>query len=111
MTGATTTDAERTRVAAWRADTPGCEQRVHLNNAGAALVPRSVSSAIVDHIALESSVGGYEAADLRRAEIDRCYEHIAALCSTRPANIAVTASATAAFIQAASARYWIWYDV
>lgn len=26
----------------WRGDTPGCAQRVHLDNAGVALVPRPV---------------------------------------------------------------------
>ena len=47
----------------WRADTPGCAHRNHLNNAGAALMPQPVIDAITSHIALESEIGGYEAED------------------------------------------------
>ena len=50
-------------LARWRADTPGCTARVHLNNAGAALVPRPVAEAVSRHLALESTLGGYEAAE------------------------------------------------
>ena len=50
-------------VAQWRAETPGTAPRVHLNNAGAALMPSPVISAMTDPIALESEIGGYEAAD------------------------------------------------
>ena len=49
-------------VAAWRRETPGCASRTHLNNAGAALMPQPVIDAITGHIALESQLGGYEAA-------------------------------------------------
>ena len=52
-------------LARWRADTPGCERLVHLNNAGAALTPSAVREAIAGHLALESEIGGYEAADAR----------------------------------------------
>lgn len=85
-----------------RADTPGCEQRNHLNNAGAALMPLPVVQAIVDHISLETEIGGYEASDERRAAIDQCYADIAALVGARARNIAVVANATAGFIQALS---------
>ncbi|MEP6733768.1 MAG: aminotransferase class V-fold PLP-dependent enzyme [bacterium] len=96
------TPDERAQIAEWRADTPGTEHRVHLNNAGAGLMPRSVSSVLRDHIELESVVGGYEAADMRRTQLAKVYEHIADLCATRPDNIAITSSATAAFVQAVS---------
>lgn len=91
------------QVAAWRAETPGCAHRVHLNNAGAALMTRRVSSAMRDYIDLETDVGGYEAAELRNVEIARSYADVATLCGTTPEHIAITSSATAAFVQAASA--------
>jgi len=89
-------------VAAWRADTPGCAHRNHLNNAGAALMPRSVIDAITGHVRLEAEIGGYEAADLRAEEIGRGYEHLAELVGAQAKNIAVVANATAGFVQALS---------
>jgi hypothetical protein len=46
------------QVLAWRRDTPGCEQRAHLNNAGAALVPRPVIEAVNRPLELEQTLGG-----------------------------------------------------
>ena len=89
-------------VAAWRADTPGCAHRNHLNNAGAALMPRPVIDAITDHVRLEAEIGGYEAADLRAEAIGRGYEHLAELVGAQAKNIAVVANATAGFVQALS---------
>jgi selenocysteine lyase/cysteine desulfurase len=89
-------------VAAWRADTPGCAHRNHLNNAGAALMPRPVIDAITDHVRLESEIGGYEAADLRADEVGRGYERLAELVGAQARNIAVVANATAGFVQALS---------
>src|SRR5262245_1277767 len=48
-----------------RAETPGCAHRIHLNNAGAALMPAPVLAAMVGHLELEAEIGGYEAADAR----------------------------------------------
>ncbi|MGH7719460.1 MAG: aminotransferase class V-fold PLP-dependent enzyme [Gemmatimonadaceae bacterium] len=90
------------RLTRWRADTPGCAHRNHLNNAGAALMPAPVSNAMVAHLALESEIGGYEAADARQAEVERGYADIASLINAAPRNVAVVANATAGFIQAMS---------
>jgi selenocysteine lyase/cysteine desulfurase len=48
--------AAQATIDRWRADTPGCTERVHLNNAGAALVPSSVATAVAGHLALESTL-------------------------------------------------------
>ncbi|HUQ80663.1 MAG TPA: aminotransferase class V-fold PLP-dependent enzyme [Gemmatimonadaceae bacterium] len=90
------------QVAAWRADTPGCAHRNHLNNAGAALMPRPVIAAIDEHIRLESEIGGYEAADARADAIAVGYDSLGTIVGARRENIAVVGSATAGFVQALS---------
>ena len=87
----------------WRAETPGCSRLVHLNNAGAALVPRPVQSAILDHLALEQELGGYEAADAQREEIQHAYAAMGRLLGTAARNIALVQNSTVAFAQAISA--------
>jgi selenocysteine lyase/cysteine desulfurase len=89
-----------------RAETPGCEERIHLNNAGSALMPEPVVRAVQDHITLESRLGGYEAAEARQEAIRAAYESVARLIGARPENIAFTENATASFMQAlSSVRY------
>ncbi len=83
----------------WRADTPGCTTRNHLNNAGAALMPTTVIRAIHDHVDLESQIGGYEAADAKEVAVDEVYRSIASLISADERNMAIVANATAGFIQ------------
>jgi selenocysteine lyase/cysteine desulfurase len=85
-----------------RSDTPGCEERIHLNNAGSALMPNPVLRAIQDHIGLESRIGGYEAADARQEAVQAAYRSVAELIAAQPRNIAFTENATAAFSQALS---------
>jgi selenocysteine lyase/cysteine desulfurase len=85
-----------------RSETPGCGQRIHLNNAGAALMPAAVVQAIQDHITLESRIGGYEAADARHDAMLAAYQSVADLIGAQPRNIAFTENATAAFSLALS---------
>jgi selenocysteine lyase/cysteine desulfurase len=85
-----------------RDDTPGCAERIHLNNAGASLMPAPVIRAIQDHITLEGRIGGYEAADARSAAIQAAYQSVAALLGTAAEHIAFTESATASYAQALS---------
>lgn len=87
----------------WRAETPGSSERIHLNNAGAALQPEPVLRAVREHFDLEARIGGYEAADARSAEIDGVYRAVAELLGTSPRSVAITENATAAFVQALSA--------
>jgi selenocysteine lyase/cysteine desulfurase len=85
-----------------RSETPGCEQRIHLNNAGAALMPAPVVQVIQDHILLESRIGGYEAADARHEAMLAAYQSVADLIGAQPRNIAFTENATASFSLALS---------
>jgi selenocysteine lyase/cysteine desulfurase len=89
-------------LTAWRAETPGCARRNHLNNAGAALMPQPVIDAITDHVRLEAEIGGYEASDARAEEIARGYDALAQLVGAEAGNIAVVGNATAGFVQALS---------
>ena len=64
-------------VAAVRADTPGCGNVVHFNNAGAGLMATPVLDAVVDHLRLESEIGGYEAHDKARDAFVNTYRALA----------------------------------
>jgi selenocysteine lyase/cysteine desulfurase len=90
-------------LARWRADTPGCAHRNHLNNAGAALMPQPVIDAISGHILLESEIGGYEAEDLVQDASAAVYRDIGTLVGAPARNMAIVANATAGFVQSLSA--------
>lgn len=98
MTGTLSQDLAR-----WRSDTPGCTGLVHLNNAGAALVPRPVRDAILAHLALEEKLGGYEAADAQVEQIRGAYADVARLLGANPRNVALVQNSTVAFAQAINA--------
>lgn len=85
-----------------RQQTPGCAQKIHFNNAGASLMPQSVIDAMVEHINLEATIGGYEAADLKAKEVTGFYDSVAQLINCNATNIAFTSSATNAFSRALS---------
>lgn len=91
------------QLAKWRKETPGCGSVVHLDNAGAALMPRTVVAAIEDYLEVEATVGGYEAAALRANEIRETYELVGALIHAAPRNVAIVENATVAVAQALSA--------
>jgi selenocysteine lyase/cysteine desulfurase len=100
----TLTAADRSsEVLRWRADTPGSGRLIHLNNAGAALVPRPVRDAVEAHLQLEEQVGGYEAGDAQKAAIQASYQAVAQVLGARSRNIALMQSSTVAFAQAISA--------
>ena len=90
-------------LAHWRSDTPGCTGLVHLNNAGAALVPRPVRDAILGHLALEETLGGYEAADAQVEPLRQTYADVARLLGADARNVALVQNSTVAFAQAISA--------
>src|SRR5262245_32778218 len=84
----------------WRADTPGSADRIHLNNAGAALVPSSVADTVTRHLELESTIGGYEAAESVANQLSEVYAALAKLLGAESRNVAVAANSTIAFAQA-----------
>ena len=88
----------------WRSDTPAADAgRIHLNNAGASLMPKPVIETIKKHIDLEVAMGGYEAEAAMAAEIAATYDALARLINAAPRNIAVVENATVAISQALSA--------
>ncbi len=84
-------------IAAVRADTPGCEKVLHLNNAGASLPPSVVVERVKQHLDLEAAMGGYEAADRAADEHERVYASIARMLGCRAEEIALVESATRAW--------------
>jgi selenocysteine lyase/cysteine desulfurase len=85
----------------WRADTPAASAgRIHLNNAGAALVPRPVLDTVHEHLNREAQLGAYEAADAARADIEQTYDDVARLIGAAARNIAIVENSTVAFAQA-----------
>lgn len=80
-----------------RRETPGANVVTHLNNAGAALMPTPVLTAMRAHMELEVYVGGYEAAAISDAALREPYLAAAKLLGCEPLDIAITDSATRAW--------------
>lgn len=95
--------ADAPAVARWREDTPGCAKRIHLNNAGAAMVPRAVRQAVDQHLDLEDQLGGYEAAEARIEAFGQVGEDLGRLVGGQRRNIALAQNSTVAFAQALGA--------
>ncbi len=83
-----------------RADTPGCAHRVHLNHAGAALPTRRTLDAVIGHLELEATIGGYEAAAARADELMAVRASAARLLGATSEEVAITTSDTAAWAKA-----------
>ena len=80
-----------------RRETPGCTHVLHFNNAGAALMPRSVVESLLGHIRLEAEIGGYEAADREEVCVERAYDALASLLNCAREEIAIVENATRAW--------------
>jgi selenocysteine lyase/cysteine desulfurase len=87
----------------WRSDTPGCERRVHLNNAGASMVSRPVREAVDAHLDLEDQLGAYEAGEARAEALEKVSADLGRLVGGHRRNIALAQNSTAAFAMALGA--------
>jgi cysteine desulfurase / selenocysteine lyase len=85
-------DVERARQ-----ETPGCTHVMHFNNAGAALMPAPVLTAVTGHLQREALEGGYEAAAEASDAIEHVYHATAALLRCQPDEIAIIENATRAW--------------
>src|SRR5882762_4212826 len=76
----------------WRRETPGCRDRIHLNNAGAALMPQAVLQALTVHLEREAE-----------PRVRETYELLGRVVGAAARNMAIVENATVAFSQALSA--------
>jgi selenocysteine lyase/cysteine desulfurase len=86
-----------------RARTPGVDDAHHLNAAGAALPSGRTLAATLEHLHLESRMGGYEASNAVRGRLDAVYALAARLIGAHPDEIALTESATIGWRRAVDA--------
>lgn len=90
-------------IADIRKDTPGCNAKLFLNNAGASLNPKIVTETMIDYLQQEQVIGGYQLAAKKDSEINEFYTELATMLNCKPENIAYANSATDAFFRAMSA--------
>jgi selenocysteine lyase/cysteine desulfurase len=89
------TDDEIRRL---RAETPGCAEVTHFNNAGASLPPAPVLDAHLDYLRREAQIGGYEAQEEAQGRLDAVYAAAAHMVGgSGPDEIALFENATRAF--------------
>jgi selenocysteine lyase/cysteine desulfurase len=84
-------------VEALRAQTPGCSHRVHLNNAGAALLAQPTLDAMTGQLRREATIGGYEAENDAQETIADVYAALAELFGGSSDEIALFDNATHAW--------------
>ena len=91
------TPFNKEEIQAFRAETAGTAERIHLNNAGASLPPDIVVNTMVDFLREEALYGGYETEAKYRARLDHTHELIAQLINAHADEIALVENASAAW--------------
>ena len=89
-----------------RQDTPATDRLIHLNNAGAGLMPTPVLAVMQQYLTHEAQHGGYETAATHAHALTDVYAQAAQLLNAHPRNIALASSATDAYARALSAIPW-----
>ncbi len=89
------------RIDHLRADTPGTAHVAHFNHAGSSLPPTPVLQTVIDHLTLEATIGGYEAAAIANARVEAAYDSIARMLNASPEEIAHVENATRGWDMAA----------
>ena len=80
-----------------RAETRGCEEVIHFNNAGAGLMPIPVSDTLHAYLHQEERIGGYETERAQAAALTNFYTAAARLLNAHPDEIAFIENATRAW--------------
>lgn len=83
-----------------RAELSAQPDYVHLNSAGASLMPRCVVDVQIEHLELEARVGGYEAEWLQRDRIEAVYDSVARLLNCEASEVAIVENATVGWMMA-----------
>ncbi len=87
-------------VDAERAATPGCANVAHLNNAGAALPTATTVESMVEHLRLEETIGGYEAAAAVADRLAALRSSAACLLGAEDGDVVATGSDTQSWTKA-----------
>ena len=73
---------------------------IHLNSAGASLMPRCVLETQIEHLQLEASLGGYEAKSRENERIEAVYDSVARLVVCDRDEVAIVENATVGWMMA-----------
>ena len=89
-----------------RLETPGCQSRIHFNNAGGSLIPRGVSVAVESYLNREQEIGSYEAAEEAKVLINSFYTKFSELLNCSESEIAFIENSTRAWEMAVHSISW-----
>lgn len=86
-------DIKRARV-----ETRACNDIIHFNNAGASLMPITVSNALHEYLNKEEQIGGYETASLYEESLNKIYSSASELLNCSANEIAFVENAVLSHI-------------